>query len=41
MLDLTSSIKHFSALDRAPNTTWTEVTKRKAPHKNAIMKDEL
>lgn len=41
MLDLTSSIKHFASLNRAPGATWSEATKRKAPHKNAIMKDEL
>ncbi|MFH1029412.1 MAG: hypothetical protein V1791_15540 [Pseudomonadota bacterium] len=41
MLDLTSSIKHFAFLNRAPGATGSNATKRKAPHKNAIMKDEL
>jgi putative restriction endonuclease len=41
MTNLTNSIKHFAYLNRAPGPTWTEATKRKAPHKSAIMKDEL
>lgn len=27
MLDLTSSIKHFAFLNRAPGATWSEATK--------------
>jgi len=41
MSDLTTSIKQFASLNRAPGPTWTDVTKRKAPRKNKIMKDEL
>ncbi len=41
MTDLTTSIKHFASLNRTPGATWTEATKRKVPHKNAIMRDEL
>jgi len=38
---LTTSIKHFASLNRAPGATWTEATKRKELRKNTIMKDEL
>jgi len=41
MTDLTISIKQIASLNRAPGPTWTDATKRKVPHKNAIMKDEL
>jgi putative restriction endonuclease len=41
MTDLTISIKQFASLNRAPGATWSKATKRKAPRKNAIMKDEL
>jgi putative restriction endonuclease len=41
MTDLTTSIKHLASLNRAPGSTWTDATKRKIPHKNTIMKDEL
>ena len=33
MTSLTTSIKQFASLNRAPGATWTEATKRKAPHK--------
>ncbi|OGU00371.1 MAG: hypothetical protein A2X80_12930 [Geobacteraceae bacterium GWB2_52_12] len=33
MTSLTTSIKHFASLNRAPGPTWTDATKRKAPHK--------
>jgi hypothetical protein len=33
MTDLTTSIKHFASLNRAPGLTWTD--------KSTIMKDEL
>ncbi len=36
MTSLTTSIKHFASLNRAPGATWTDATKR-----NTIMKDEL
>ena len=32
-----TSIKHFASLNRAPGTTWTEATKRKAPHKPLLL----
>jgi len=41
MTNLTTSIKYFASLNRAPGATWTDATKRKAPQKNTIMKDEL
>ncbi|PLY04405.1 MAG: HNH endonuclease [Desulfuromonas sp.] len=30
-------IKHFTHLNRAPGATWTEATKRKAPHKPILL----
>jgi putative restriction endonuclease len=33
MIDITTSIKHFASLNRAPGPTWTDATKRKAQHK--------
>jgi hypothetical protein len=33
MTDLTTIIKLFASLNRAPGVTWTDATKRKAPHK--------
>jgi len=33
----TSYIKHFASLNRAPGATWTEATKRKAPHKPLLL----
>lgn len=33
MTDLTTSIKRFASLNRAPGATWNEATTRKAPHK--------
>jgi len=41
MIDFTNYIKHFASLNRALGATWPEATKRKAPHRNTIMKDEL
>lgn len=37
MTSLTASIKHFDSLNRAPGATWTETTKRKAPHKQLLL----
>ena len=34
---LTTSIKHFASLNRAPGATWTEATNRKAPHKPLLL----
>jgi len=36
-LNLTASLKLFSSLSRAPGATWTEATKRKAPHKPLLL----
>ena len=33
MTNITASIKEFASLIRAPGATWTDATKRKAPHK--------
>lgn len=37
MIALTPSLKLFSSLSRAPGAVWTEVTKRKAPHKPLLL----
>jgi len=37
MTDLTTSIKHFASLNRAPGATWSDATKRKAPHKSLLL----
>ncbi|BCA78921.1 HNH endonuclease [Desulfuromonas sp. AOP6] len=37
MTNLTTAIKHFTSLNRAPGVTWTEATKRKAPHKPILL----
>ena len=37
MTDLTTSIKHFASLNRAPGPLWTKATKRKAPHKPILL----
>jgi putative restriction endonuclease len=37
MADLTTSIKHFTHLNRAPGAVWTDATKRKAPHKLILL----
>jgi putative restriction endonuclease len=37
MINITTSIKHFASLNRAPGPTWTEATKRKAPHKPLLL----
>jgi putative restriction endonuclease len=37
LTDLTISIKQFASLNRAPGATWTEATKRKAPHKPILL----
>src|SRR5512147_1135772 len=37
MTELTTSIKHFVSLIRAPGATWTDATKRKAPHKPLLL----
>jgi putative restriction endonuclease len=37
MNSLTASIKHFASLNRAPGATWTEATRRKAPHKPLLL----
>src|SRR5512137_1852936 len=37
MTSLTTSIKHFTSLNRAPGPTWTNATKRKAPHKPILL----
>lgn len=36
-MNLTASLKLFSSLSRAPGATWTEATKRKAPHKPLLL----
>ncbi|MDO9309811.1 MAG: hypothetical protein Q7V04_12165 [Deltaproteobacteria bacterium] len=41
MINFTNYIKHFASLNRAPGAMGSNATKRKAPHKNAIMKNEL
>ncbi len=33
MTNITTSIKQFASLNRAQGPTWTDATKRKAPHK--------
>ncbi len=37
MIDLTTSIKQFTSLNRAPGPTRTEATRRKAPHKPLLL----
>lgn len=37
MTDLTFFIKQFASLNRAPGPVWTDVTKRKAPHKPILL----
>src|SRR6266702_8464412 len=37
MTDLITAIKHFASLNRAPGATWSEATKRKAPHKPLLL----
>ena len=37
MTSLTTTIKHFASLNRASGATWTEATKRKAPHKPLLL----
>ena len=37
MTSLTTSIKHFASLNRAPGPTWIEATKCKAPHKPLLL----
>jgi len=37
MTDLTTSIKQLASLNRAPGATWTDATKRKAPHKPLLL----
>ncbi len=37
MTALTTYIKQFTSLNRAPGATWTEATKRKAPHKPILL----
>jgi putative restriction endonuclease len=37
MTDLTNSIKNFTSLKRAPGATWTDATKRRAPHKPILL----
>jgi len=37
MTSLTTAIKHFTSLNRAPGATWTNATKRKAPHKPLLL----
>jgi len=37
MTNLSSSIKQFTHLNRAPGPVWTEATKRKAPHKPILL----
>ncbi|BBA69879.1 HNH endonuclease [Geobacter sulfurreducens] len=37
MTSLTTSLKLFSSLSRAPGAVWTEATKRKAPHKPLLL----
>jgi putative restriction endonuclease len=37
MTNLTTSIKHFVSLNRAPGATWTDATKCKDPHKPLLL----
>ena len=37
MTTLTTSLKSFASLNRAPGPTWTDATKRKAPHKPLLL----
>ncbi len=37
MTALTTSLKHFATLNRAPGPTWTDSSKRKAPHKPLLL----
>ena len=37
MTNLTTSIKQFTTLNRAPGAVWTEATRRKAPHKPILL----
>jgi len=37
MTDLTTSIKLFSSLSRAPDAVWTEATRLKTPHKPLLL----
>jgi putative restriction endonuclease len=37
MTSLTTSIKHFASLNRAPGATWSDATKHKAPHKPLLL----
>ena len=37
MTSLTTSIKHFASLGRAPGATWSDATRRKAPHKPLVL----
>lgn len=37
MTNLTTSIKHFASLNRAPGATWADATRRKAPHKPILL----
>ncbi len=37
MTDLTTSIKHFASLNRTTGPTWSDATKRKAPHKPLLL----
>ncbi|EHP88790.1 hypothetical protein GeomeDRAFT_0672 [Geobacter metallireducens RCH3] len=36
-IDLTSTLKLFTSLYRAPGAVWTEATRRKAPHKPLLL----
>ena len=35
--DLSAHLKPFTSLNRAPGPTWTDATKRKAPHKPLLL----
>jgi putative restriction endonuclease len=37
MTNFDTFIKSFTSLNRAPGTTWSEATKRKAPHKPILL----
>ena len=37
MISITTSLKLFSSLSRAPGAVWTEATKHKAPHKPLLL----
>jgi putative restriction endonuclease len=37
MTNLTTAIKYFTSLNRAPGAMWAEATKRKAPHKPILL----